>query len=106
MKKQKVYLGRRGANHNEGRRNGKFVVPRMLREYYLVRYSLHVANLALKMQINSTCGAVLGNPGDSDDYGNLLYHRKIITKALQKQVGITQMREVLERIQPTPPTEI
>lgn len=106
MKKKKVYLGKRGLNHTEGVRNGKFVLPRMFREYYRVRRLLHVANVALKMQINSTCGAKLGHPSDNDDYDNLLYRRRLVVKALDKHVGITRMREVLSQIQPSEPKEI
>jgi hypothetical protein len=100
MKKQKIYFGKQHLDHNEGKRNGKFVVPRMFHRYFTLRHKLARWSVILKMAINSSNGAVGHNMHvDSDHFTEMLKYRRRIAMTLRVGLGVTRMQSLLNSIE-------
>lgn len=102
MRKQKFYLGKRRLKHNEGKHNGKFVVPSLLRRWLMLRYKLSRWNMILKFACNSSVGsgAVGSNMSVSTNhYVQMVTYRRRIVKALSLKLSVQRLQGLLNEIE-------
>lgn len=100
MRKPKFYFGKSRLKHDEGKQNGKFVVPSLLRGWFTLRYKLRRWNLILKTAVNSSSGAVGDNMRISTDhYTQMLTFRRRIAKALSLKLSVQRLQALLKDIE-------